>query len=161
MAAAGAQQGTKYAVEKELVLDDVPDITEAGHEDITNVVRRSARTWHVCTHGADAAEVSKPVLTNLTATQVAEAPKVHTAQHVQSLRDLENGGAGHLASLLQNGKTGQGSVDLSLLTQCLTSQEHVEEPDTFWDEAMLLTELASELQKEREEQERLATDIAV
>lgn len=128
-AAAGVaqQQSAKYAVEKELVLDELQEITDMGREDIT--------------------------------LQVADAPKVHRSKQVQSLEELEDEGLGRLKRHMQ-GSTQQG-IDLTPLTACLLPEHLVVEPDEFWDKDLLLTQVASELQKEQEAREALMDSAAV
>lgn len=81
--------------------------------------------------------------------QVADAPKVHKTQHIQSLRELELVGLSRLKGMM-GGHPGETSVDLSLLTRCLIAEDLAFEEDLYWDEELLLTEMASELQSDRE-----------
>lgn len=79
--------------------------------------------------------------------QVSEAPV--TQHQMQSIDELDNGAdaAGALQMV-------DGGIDLSLLTGCLSSRQHVEEPDTPWDFAGVLTEVSQKLQAEEDKENK-------
>mmetsp|Transcript_24236 Transcript_24236/g.52967 ORF Transcript_24236/g.52967 Transcript_24236/m.52967 type:complete len:260 (-) Transcript_24236:603-1382(-) len=77
---------------------------------------------------------------------VAEAPKVRSNK-VQGMEELDEDMQFRLPS------TDDRDIDLSLLTAVLCSSEQVNEPDEAWDPDMLFTNVASELNQEKEKAE--------
>nr|BCL66186.1 hypothetical protein [Volvox reticuliferus] len=77
---------------------------------------------------------------------VAEAPKVRTNK-VQGMEELEEDMHYKLPAMDDR------DIDLSLLTGVLCSSEQVQEPDEPWDPDIILTEVASAVNAEREKAE--------
>ncbi|GIL46243.1 hypothetical protein Vafri_3271 [Volvox africanus] len=77
---------------------------------------------------------------------VAEAPKVQTNK-VQRMEELEEEMHYKLPAMDDR------DIDLSLLTGVLCSLEQVQEPDEPWDSDIILTEVASAINAEREKAE--------
>ena len=93
--------------------------------------------------------------------QVADVPLMHTTKLVQSLQELEDSGLARLKTMMKNSQPLDAAIDVSLLARVLIAQELSIDSDMYWDEEMLLTEVASDLQKAREERERFSSELAV
>lgn len=93
--------------------------------------------------------------------QIAEAPKVRQVQQVHGLEQLEDAKLRNLkqfisgaGSAAREGDGAEPAIDLSLLLSALLPEHLVREPDEVWDEELLLTKVAAELQAPGERPER-------
>jgi hypothetical protein len=92
---------------------------------------------------------------------VADAPKEHQLQHLQSLKELESEEMQrlrqHISKKTRIGTHGlpspdrDTSLDMNLLMGELLSKHLIIEHDEFWDENLLLTAVASDLHQETED----------
>ena len=85
-------------------------------------------------------------------------------QQVQGLDDLEDANLRRLKQYISGkGGTGVGDAepafDLSLLISALLPEHLVREPDEVWEEELLLTAVASELQSQGEHHGRIGMGV--
>jgi Intraflagellar transport protein 43 len=94
--------------------------------------------------------------------QVAEVPVIHQSEHVRSVRELESRSMQKLKDFLlsKDEEHGGEPLDLSILLAHLLPEDRVMEPEEVWDEDLLLTEVASELQQRSDDQEAALADVA-
>jgi hypothetical protein len=83
--------------------------------------------------------------------QVAQAPKVHVTQNMQSLLDLESNGLQSVKSHLAD-RYG-AHIDFTTLLSVLLPEEQLVENNDVWDEDLLLTEVVSELELGKENEQ--------
>lgn len=93
--------------------------------------------------------------------QVAEVPVIHQSEHVRSVRELESKAMQQLKEFLHSKDQEHSGepLDLSSLLAHLLPEERVVDPDEIWDEELLLTAVASDLQARADDQEAALADV--
>jgi Intraflagellar transport protein 43 len=93
--------------------------------------------------------------------QMAEVPVVHQSEHVRSVRELESKSMQQLKEFLRSKDLEHSGepLDLSILLAYLLPEDRVVDPDEVWDEELLLTAVASDLQVRADAQEAALADV--